>query len=57
MATKYECDRCGEIGFLRLKQVDIIYSDSTYYPKKDLCDNCIYQLQDWLKPLSQEVKK
>jgi tRNA(Ile2) C34 agmatinyltransferase TiaS len=49
MATIYRCDKCSRDQSEPLKTISIErdYDNSSY--SKELCDNCLRRLNDWLK--------
>ena len=56
--TKYICDRCGaesNASFQRLVLHELNGFHCGY--DKDLCQSCLEQLKEWLKPLPKPAEK
>lgn len=67
MATYYKCDRCHKDtrnrNSMRIVNIPLINHHGRSYPdddlgvdSKDLCESCINQLHEWVKPLPVEAR-
>lgn len=55
--TKYLCDRCGKEVLLQKSLIIVTYTDYPYkednQQRAELCERCLKNLKDFLKPLPQ----
>ncbi len=59
MAIKYFCDRCGSSGDKTSHISQLKFEFEKDYGgailiKKDLCESCTKQLNDWVQPLAKQ---